>query len=239
MNTNKGVDRYMINKIQSIYQTSIEKADILSGLAPLILRLIVAPVMIIAGYNKLNLAKEDAGFLESLLADENVVAWFGNPDWGLGLPFPDLLAFLAGWTEFLGGWLILIGLMTRLISIPLMVTMFVAATQVHWHNGWFSVAPANPDTSAAQVFAWLGSDTAKASLENSLQVAERLDRIKSIVSTHGFPEYLYEKGNIVILNNGIEFAAIYFAMFLSLFFTGGGRLFSLDYWIAKLLSSKT
>ncbi|MDK1286460.1 DoxX family protein [Pseudoalteromonas umbrosa] len=229
----------MINKIQSIYQTSIAKADILSGLAPLILRLIVAPVMIIAGYNKLNLAKEEAGFFESMLADENVVAWFGNPDWGLGLPFPELLAFLAGWTEFLGGWLILIGLLTRLVSIPLMVTMFVAATQVHWHNGWFSVAPANPDTSAAQVFAWLGSDTAKASLENSLEVADRLDRIKSIVSTHGFPEFLYEKGNIVILNNGIEFAAIYFAMFLSLFFTGGGRLFSLDYWIAKLLSSRT
>ncbi|MCF6442470.1 DoxX family protein [Pseudoalteromonas luteoviolacea] len=228
----------MINKIQSIYQTSIEKADILSGLAPLILRLIVAPVMIIAGYNKLNLAKEDASLFESMLADENVVAWFGNPDWGLGLPFPDLLAFLAGWTEFLGGWLILIGLLTRLVSIPLMVTMFIAATQVHWHNGWFSVAPANPDTSAAQVFAWLGSDTAKASLENSLEVADRLDRIKSIVSTHGFPEFLYEKGNVVILNNGIEFAAIYFAMFLSLFFTGGGRFFSLDYWIAKQLSSR-
>lgn len=238
MNTIKGVNRYMINKIQSIYQTSIEKADILSGLAPLILRLIVAPVMIIAGYNKLNLAKEDASLFESMLADENVVAWFGNPDWGLGLPFPDLLAFLAGWTEFLGGWLILIGLLTRLVSIPLMVTMFIAATQVHWHNGWFSVAPANPDTSAAQVFAWLGSDTAKASLENSLEVADRLDRIKSIVSTHGFPEFLYEKGNVVILNNGIEFAAIYFAMFLSLFFTGGGRFFSLDYWIAKQLSSR-
>ncbi|ESP93739.1 putative membrane protein [Pseudoalteromonas luteoviolacea 2ta16] len=239
MNTIKGVNRSMINKIQSIYQTSIEKVDIMSGLAPLLIRLIVAPVMIIAGYNKLNLSKADAGFFESLLADENVVAWFGNSDWGLGLPFPDFLAFLAGWTEFLGGWLILLGLLTRLISIPLMVTMFIAATQVHWHNGWFSVAPANPDTSAAQVFAWLGSESAQQSLENSLEVSERLERIKSIVSTHGFPEYLYEKGNIVILNNGIEFAAIYFAMFLSLFFTGGGRFFSVDYWIAKRLSAKT
>ncbi|MCF2858711.1 DoxX family protein [Pseudoalteromonas sp. SMS1] len=229
----------MIKKIQSIYQTSIEKADVMSGLAPLLLRLIIAPVMIIAGYNKLNLSKEGVGFFESLMADENVVAWFGNADWGLGLPFPDLLAFLAGWTEFLGGWLILIGLLTRLVSIPLMVTMFVAATQVHWHNGWFSVAPANPDTSAAQVFAWLGSDTAQKSLENSLEVAERLERIKSIVNTHGFPDYLYEKGSVVILNNGIEFAAIYFAMLLSLFFTGGGRFFSLDYWIARKVNEQS
>lgn len=44
---------------------------------------------------------------------------------------------------------------------------------------------------------------------------------------------LYEKGKPVILNNGIEFSAIYFVMLLSLFFTGGGRFVSLDYWLTK------
>jgi uncharacterized membrane protein YphA (DoxX/SURF4 family) len=38
----------------------------------------------------------------------------------------------------------------------------------------------------------------------------------------------------VILNNGIEFAATYFVMLLSLFFTGAGRFFSLDYWIYQV-----
>ncbi|KNC67265.1 DoxX family protein [Pseudoalteromonas ardens] len=225
----------MFKSLYSFYRTFLNRLALLDGLAPLMLRLILAPVMIIAGYSKLNLANPDITGLSRLLADENVVAWFGNSDWGLGLPAPDLLAFLAGWTEFLGGWLLLIGLATRLVSIPLAVTMFVAATQVHWHNGWFSVAPSNPDTSAAQVFAWLGSDAAKQSLEASTEVADRLSRIKEIVAANGLPEYLYEYGNPVILNNGIEFAAIYFAMLISLLFTGGGRYFSVDYWVRKPL----
>ena len=37
----------------------------------------------------------------------------------------------------------------------------------------------------------------------------------------------------MVLNNGIEFAATYFIMLLSLLFTGGGRYSSLDYWLAR------
>ncbi|MEQ2354877.1 HvfX family Cu-binding RiPP maturation protein [Pseudoalteromonas piscicida] len=209
-----------------------------SGIAPLLMRLILAPIMIIAGYNKLNLSNPDATFLQRLLADPDIVAWFGNSEWGLGLPFPDLLAFLAAWTEFLGGWLILLGLLTRLVSIPLMVTMVVAATTVHLEHGWFSVTPTNPDTSAAKVLDWLGFDEAKVSLENSVAAKQRLDLIKEIVEENGRPNYLYEKGNIVILNNGIEFAATYFVLLLSLFFTGGGRFVSVDYWLRILIDRK-
>ena len=50
---------------------------------------------------------------------------------------------------------------------------------------------------------------------------------------YGFADYLYEKGKPAILNNGIEFSAIYFAVLLSLFFTGGGRFVSLDYWFKR------
>ncbi|CAM3506092.1 MULTISPECIES: HvfX family Cu-binding RiPP maturation protein [Pseudoalteromonas] len=209
-----------------------------SGIAPLLMRLILAPVMIIAGYNKLNLSNPDATFLQRLLADPNIVAWFGNSEWGLGLPFPDLLAFLAAWAEFLGGWLILLGLLTRLVSIPLMVTMVVAATTVHLEHGWFSVTPTNPDTSAAKVLDWLGFEEAKVSLENSVAAKQRLDSIKEIVEENGRPNYLYERGNIVILNNGIEFAATYFVLLLSLFFTGGGRYVSVDYWLRLLIDRK-
>jgi len=41
-----------------------------------------------------------------------------------------------------------------------------------------------------------------------------------------------------VLNNGIEFAATYLVMLLSLFFTGGGRLLSLDYWLQRQLRNR-
>ena len=109
--------------------------------------------------------------------------------------------------------------------------MVVAATTVHWGNGWFAITPTNPQTSAAQVLDWLSIPGAKDSLANSLEAQQRIDKIKTLVNEHGYPEYLYETGTPVILNNGIEFSAIYFVMLLSLFFTGGGRFVSLDYWL--------
>jgi putative oxidoreductase len=44
----------------------------------------------------------------------------------LGLPLPKLNALLAGATECLGGALLLLGLGSRLVSLPLMFTMLVA-----------------------------------------------------------------------------------------------------------------
>lgn len=210
--------------------------DFFSGVAPLIFRLILAPALIIAGYSKLGLSGDPENWVQAILADPNVVSWFGNPDWGLGLPLPGILAFLVGWIEFLGGWLILIGLATRLVSIPLLIIMLVAAVTVHGDNGWFAITPTNPDTSAARVLHWLDIPGAAESLENSAAAGERLDRIRALIETHGYPEYLYETGKPVILNNGIEFSAIYFAMLLSLLFSGGGRFTSIDYFIKKIFS---
>ncbi|MFQ5635696.1 MAG: DoxX family protein, partial [Gammaproteobacteria bacterium] len=96
-------------------------------LGPLALRLYLVPIFWMAGTNKLG------GF-------EDTVNWFGNPDWGLGLPFPLLLASLAVGTELLGAVMLLIGLGVRWISIPLLVTMWVAAATVHWQNGWLAIA---------------------------------------------------------------------------------------------------
>ena len=105
----------------------------------LLLRLYLAPVFWVAGTNKL------ASF-------DSTVAWFGNPDWGLGLPFPWLMAALATATEVIGALLLLLGLGTRYVSVPLMITMLVAAFTVHWQNGWQAVA----DSSSA--FASAGSE---------------------------------------------------------------------------------
>jgi len=221
------------------YQALISKALKLDGIPALLIRLYLAPVFIMAGYSKMQLADPQVTGLASFSASQDIIAWFGNTDWGLGLPMPELLANLATWTEFFGGWLLLIGLLTRLVSIPLMFTMLVAATSVHMDNGWFAITPTNPDTSPAKVITWLGIDSGKASLDNSLATAERLSRMRDILEENGNTEWLYENGNIVVLNNGIEFAATYFIMLLALFFIGAGRFTSVDHLLAtKLIPPK-
>jgi uncharacterized membrane protein YphA (DoxX/SURF4 family) len=178
----------------------------LEGIAPLLLRLYLAPIMMQAGWNKM------IGF-------EGTVAWFGN---SLGLPFPELMAALAAGTEFFGGILLLAGLATRWVSIPLMFTMIIAMVTVHWHNGWLAIADAS---------SWLANDRV-------VEAAERKARAISILREHGNYEWLTGRGPITILNNGIEFAATYFVMLLSLFFTGGGRYTSVDYWLGRLLGNQ-
>lgn len=180
------------------------KADML---APLLLRLYLAPVFWTAANNKLNPFN-----MESSL--QPVVDWFEH---GLGLPFPKLMASLAWATEYFGAILLLLGLATRWISIPLMFTMIVAAGSVHWHNGWQAVHdPSSP---------WASAEAPAA--------IEKLNEAKQILRQHGDYESLTEFGNLVVSNNGIEWAATYFLMLLVLFFYGGGRYISADYWLGR------
>jgi uncharacterized membrane protein YphA (DoxX/SURF4 family) len=190
------------------YQQGVNLLSHASGLGPLLLRLYLAPIMLQAGWNKMS-------------HFESTATWFGNTEWGLGLPFPELMAALAGGTELLGGLLLIIGLGTRLISIPLMVTMLVAIFAVHWDNGWLAIA----DSSS-----WLANDRV-------MEAAERLERGRDLLNEYGNYGYLTARGSFVILNNGIEFAATYFIMLLSLLFTGGGRYTSVDHFIAKRFAS--
>lgn len=192
----------------------------LDFIAPLLLRLFLAPVFLSAGLNK-------------ALAFDSTVAWFGNAEWGLGLPLPWLMALLATATELLGGILLLLGLATRYIAVPLMVTMWVAAVTVHLDNGWYAIAPSDPATSMSQPLAAIGVPGADASLENSREVAKRLGAARELLQAHGHYGWLTETGPFVVLNNGIEFAATYFIMLLSLFFSGGGRYLSVDYYLAR------
>ncbi|MFZ5654256.1 MAG: DoxX family protein [Pseudomonadota bacterium] len=192
----------------------------LDGLPPLLLRLYLAPVMIAAGLHKFR-------------TWEDMVAWFGNPEWGLGLPAPALMVALAAGAELGGGLALLIGFAVRWAAVPLLVSMAVAAGAVHWEHGWFAIAPADPDTSTAKVLAMAGIPAAQRSLENSVEVGKRLEAARNLLREHGNYQWLTEKGTFVVLNNGIEFAATYFIMLLSLFFTGGGRYFSIDYWLAR------
>ncbi len=189
------------NRLQDI----LDRTRCVDGLAPLLLRLYLAPVFMQAGWNKLS-------------HFEDTAAWFGNPDWGLGLPMPEVMAALAAGTELFGGALLIVGLAVRWISIPLMVTMLVAAFAVHWDNGWLAIADGS---------SWLAN-------ERVMEAQERLAAVKGVLQENADYDWLIGRGSVVILNNGIEFSITYLIMLFSLFFTGAGRLFSIDYWVAKL-----
>jgi len=224
--------------LMNTYQKFTEKLKNFDGLPSLLLRLYLAPIFIMAGYGKMQFVDPQVTGLANFMTSPDIIAWFGNAEWGLGLPFPTLLANLATWTEFFGGWLLLVGLATRLLSIPLMFTMIIAATTVHAENGWFAITPTNPDTSPAKMLTWLGVDEANLSLENSVATGERLEKMREILEENGNTQWLYENGSIVVLNNGIEFASTYFIMLLALFFIGAGRFTSVDYFLYTFYQNK-
>ena len=62
----------------------------------------------------------------------SVAEWFGS----MGIPFPTLNAYMAASTEVLGVVLLTLGLLTRAISIPLIVVMIVAIVTVHLPHGF-------------------------------------------------------------------------------------------------------
>ncbi len=194
---------YLINKTQQLMD-NVKHWDFAPAL---LLRLYLAPIFWMAGSQKL-----------SHFSD--TVDWFGNSEWGLGLPFPLLMATLATATELLGAIFLLVGFATRWISIPLIVTMIVAALTVHWQNGWLAIAAGDGPFAT----------------ERTMGAIERLSRIKDILHSHGNYDWLTENGSVVILNNGVEFAATYIIMLMSLVVIGGGKFVSIDYWIGRKVS---
>ena len=199
-----------------IYQQIVARLQVADGIPLLLLRLYLAPVMIQAGWNKAS-------------SFDSIVDWFGNDDYGLGLPMPLVMAFLATAAELVGGVLLLLGALTRLVSIPLMVTMIVAMVSVHAKNGWLAIADAS---------SWLADGTILLN-ENIMAAPEKISAAKSLLQEHGYYDWLTSSGNFVVLNNGIEFAATYFIMLLVLFIYGGGRFFSVDYYVNKAMRSKS
>ncbi|MDR6943158.1 DoxX family protein [Mucilaginibacter pocheonensis] len=101
--------------------------------SPLCLRLIVGFGFMAHGWAKIS--RGTAGF-EKLLIQT-------------GVPMPHLMSIVAPYTELIGGFLILIGLFTRWVSIPLIISMLVAMLTVNIHYGFSSIktiglTPAGP-----------------------------------------------------------------------------------------------
>ena len=172
-------------------------------ITPLLLRLYLVPIFWMAGTKK-------------LASMDSTIAWFANPDWGLGLPAPALMAYLATFTEIFGAIFLALGFATRWISLPLMFTMFIAMVTVHFQNGWLAIAEGSGPFAT----------------DRTMGAIDRLSRAKEILQENANYEWLTQNGDFVILNNGIEFAATYTLMLLALLFMGPGKA-SLDHLIKQ------
>lgn len=135
----------------------------------------------------------------------DIISWFEY----LNIPLPKFNAYLSATTEMTGVFLLLLGLGTRLISIPLIIVLLVAIFTVHIGNGWLAIA----DSSAPGV-------------------EQRLNKAKDILQQYGNYDWLTEAGNFVILNNGIEFPAMYILFLMVLLTMGPGKI-SIDYLISR------
>lgn len=215
----------IISRLHQWFTNSVQHLD---GVASLLLRLILGPVLIAAGWEK--------------ITGDN---WFAFQQDAFPFPFNvmpvEISWFLASWTEFLGGIALLFGFATRWVAIPLAVTMFVAGYAVHLDNGWAAIAPSNPPAQCIQgTPAYADSNLAQRYIqctnvnERTVEASTRLAKAKSLLRKHGNFKYLNGEGSLVKLNNGIEFAASYFAMLMALLIIGGGRYFSVDYYLNLL-----
>lgn len=192
--------RWIVNLLSTV-RDWLQTVDFLG---PLALRLFLVPIFWMGG-------------TEKLMNIDSTAEWFGNAQWGLGLPYPLVMAYLASLTEVIGSVCLLFGFATRWLCIPLLVTMFIAIFAVHFENGWLAIAAG--DSEAHQrlqgLLAWLAQNHQERHL------------------------FITELGTPVMLNNGIEYAVTYSIMLLALLVNGPGRYLSVDYWINRACSKKS
>ena len=86
---------------------------------PLLLRIAVGSVFIVAGWGKLT-------------GIDGTAEFFG----GVGIPLPVFSAWLVAIVEFFGGIMVLLGFFTRIPAILLGIIMIVAMITVKFEAGW-------------------------------------------------------------------------------------------------------
>jgi putative oxidoreductase len=91
--------------------------DRVQPLALLVLRLVIGAIMIGHGYGKVF-----GGFSRV----QGMVTHIG---------FPAFMAYPLATTEFVGGILMIAGLLTRFVAFAMLVDMSVAIWKMHWKNG--------------------------------------------------------------------------------------------------------
>jgi putative oxidoreductase len=121
------------------YDWSRAVANGFKWLAPLAVRIVVGSVFLQTGWMKLNA-------LPRMI--ENFRDW--------GIPAPEILTPLTSGIEFVGGALLLVGLLTRFAAVPLMIVMVVAIFSAKWGEvDSFVTLMGFEEVSYFVMFAWL------------------------------------------------------------------------------------
>ena len=107
---------------------------------PLAVRVVVGWVFLWSGWQKLHI-------LPRMI--ENFRSW--------GIPAPEILTPFVSGVEFVGGLLLLLGLLTRFISVPMMIVMLVAVVSAKWGDvDSLETLLGFEEISYFVMFAWLG-----------------------------------------------------------------------------------
>lgn len=75
---------------------------------------------------------------------QKVMGWFGGPgltgfiSWAGKFAIPEWLAYLAAFSEFIGGWLLLLGIFAELGALMVIPVMLGAIFIIHWDQGFFA-----------------------------------------------------------------------------------------------------
>ena len=136
----------------------------LTWLAPLAVRIVVGWVFIWTGWQKLN-------FLPRMI--ENFREW--------GIPAPEILTPFVSGMEFVGGLLLLLGLLTRIVAIPRMIIRLVAIASAKWGDvDSLQTLLGFEEISYFAMFAWLGiAGPGPVSLDHLVLKTLRKDRSPS------------------------------------------------------------
>lgn len=101
--------------MKSWYDGLVEAGSQCQSFLLLVIRLFWGYQFLVSGWGKLH-------------SIENVSSFFHD----LGIPFAETNAYIAAGVEFVGGILLILGLASRLVAIPLAFTMVVAYLTAHW-----------------------------------------------------------------------------------------------------------
>jgi putative oxidoreductase len=147
--------------ISIFYDWSRVVAGYLTWAGPLAVRIVVGWVFMWTGWQKLH-------FLPRMI--ENFREW--------GIPAPEVLTPFASGMEFVGGLMLLVGLLTRFISVPMMIIMLVAIASAKWGDvDSLQTLLGFEEVSYFVMFAWLGiAGPGPVSLDHFVLKALRKDR---------------------------------------------------------------
>jgi len=104
----------VINFLKTSYQSLINAGNFLQSPLLLVVRIFWGALFYFAGMGKLSNIDSTISFFQSL-----------------GIPFPEFNTYLVAWVETVGGLCLMAGFASRLVAIPLIITMVVAFLTVH------------------------------------------------------------------------------------------------------------